>query len=61
MQCDLHEVTLEKYPKVSAVTKCSHMGNFEHPKNGTCNTSAVWAALGAGLLPGPIHGVGYGP
>lgn len=44
LQCNLHEATLEKYPKASAVTKCSHIGNFDHPKNSVCNTA--WTALG---------------
>lgn len=37
----------------------SSISNVRHPKEGTCNTSAKHAALGASLLLALIQGVGY--
>lgn len=49
----------ETFLKGSVDKKCGCNSNAGHPNNGACNTSAVQAALGPGLLLGPIHGVSY--
>lgn len=51
----LHGATLEKNPKASAGTECSHVSNFGSLMDGACNTSAARAVLGAGLLPDAIQ------
>lgn len=44
--------------EASATTECACMSNLGCSNYGAHNTSVAQAALGAGLLPGPVQGVG---
>lgn len=59
LHCALHGAKLEDYPEATTDAEYSSISSFRHPKEGTCNTSAKHAALGASLLLALIQGVGY--